>query len=498
MFAARLVPMREVDCARPATELADRIKRGTLSPVTLVEAYLERIERRDDDLNAYVTVCAGDARKRAERAERAVENGSDLGLLHGVPIALKDVFGLKAGVRNTFCSAPFAEFVPEEDSTFVSRLEAAGAIVLGKTNAPEFATKGTTDNLLIGPTSNPFDLERNAGGSSGGSAAAVADGLAAVAHGSDGGGSLRIPAAWCGVYAFKPTYRRVPDASRPDAFASHTPFAHHGPISRTVDDAALLLDVMAGPHERDPHSLPDTGTSFREATDRSLDGVCVGYSPDLGTFPVDERVRSTLTAGLEGFGAAGATLRNLTVDLGHDHAALVETWLDQVAVVYASAADAFARREDIHLLEDHRAELTDELVALIERGQALSAVEYKRCDRVRTDVFDGLVDALEHCDLLVTPTLAVPPVRNATDGHTVGPSEVNGEAVDPLIGWCLTFPVNFTGHPAASVPIGTTPEGLPVGAQIIGSRFDDELVLAASAALERERPWSHLYQRLRG
>lgn len=284
-----------------AAVLASRIRRGDLSPVDVVDACLERVAARNEDINAFVTVLDEDARERAKEAEAAVRRGEELGPLHGVPIAIKDLFDFKAGVRNTMGSVPFAEFVPEESATYVRRLEEAGAIVIGKTNTPEMGHKGTTDNRLFGPTSTPFALDRNAGGSSGGSAAAVADGLVPIAQGSDGGGSVRIPAAWSGVFGFKATYGRVAQAIRPDAFLSHTPTIHAGPLTRTVEDAALMLDVMTGPDPRDPLSMPEEPHDFRAAVRRGVDGMRVAYSPDFDIFPVDERVASVVDDAVSAF-----------------------------------------------------------------------------------------------------------------------------------------------------------------------------------------------------
>ena len=475
----------------PATELAARIRRGALSPITVVEAFLDRIEARNDTLNAYVTVIAEDARERAREAERAVERGDLLGPLHGVPVALKDLHGYKNGVRHTYCSVPFKDHVADHDATSVSRLEAAGAIVLGKTNAPEFGPKGTTDNLLFGPTGNPFDPAYNAGGSSGGSAAAVVDGMAAVAQGSDGGGSLRIPASWSGCYTIKPTFRRVAVAETPSAF-SHTPFIHHGPLARSVEDAALLLDVIAGPDPRDPHSVPN-GPSARAATSRGIEDLEIAYTPDYGTFPVDPSVRRVVEDALAAFEAAGATVRDLDPQLGHDHATLTDVWLTYSGVGHAARWRTLKDEEGMDLLADHRDEITDELARMIEIGRDVSAVEYRRLDHVRTDVLRAFADVLDAADLLVSPTLACPPVPNADDGHTVGPTAIEGVPVDPQIGWCMTYLQNFTGHPAASVPAGFTDDGLPVGLQIMGPRFGEDQVIAASAAFERHRPWADAY-----
>ncbi|MFB6131652.1 MAG: amidase [Salinigranum sp.] len=475
-----------------ATELAARIRNGELSPVEVVENCFDRIRARNDDTNSFVTLLEDDGLERAREAQRAVERGDSLGPLHGVPVAVKDLFDFKAGVRNTFGSVPFEDFVPEQSSTYVSRLEAAGAIVVGKTNTPEFGHKGTTDNVLFGATSTPFDLDRNAGGSSGGSAAAVADGLVPIAQGSDGGGSVRIPASWCGVYGFKATYGRVAQEFHPDGFLSHTPFIHAGPLTRTVDDAALMLDVMSGFHPRDPLSAPDDDSDFVGAVRRGIDGLHVAYSPDFGAFPVDDRVRAVVDDAVEAFEEAGATVERIDLDLGHAQAELADIWLRQIGALYQSMLVGF-EQQGIDLLGDHRDELTPEFAELLEETYDLDIRRAKRDDIVRTDVYHAVQDVFDTYDLLVTPTLSVPPVENADDGNTVGPSEINGESVDPLIGWCPTYVTNFTGHPSASIPAGLTGDGLPIGMQLVGDRFDDETVFAASGAFERVRGWAHTY-----
>src|SRR5439155_4107659 len=211
-------------------------------------------------------------------------------------IAIKDLFDFKAGVPNTFGCKPFKDWTPTVSATYVARLEEAGAIVLGKTNTPEFGHRGITDNYLFGPTSTPFRIGKNAGGSSGGSAAAVAAGLATLAQGSDGGGSIRIPASCCGVYGFKASFGRVASVGRPNGFLGHTPFVHSGPLTRTVDDAALMLSTMIGPDPHDPLSLPDDGFDPVAATRRSIAGFRVAYSPDFGLCPVDARVATVVRA----------------------------------------------------------------------------------------------------------------------------------------------------------------------------------------------------------
>ncbi|PSQ10250.1 amidase [Halobacteriales archaeon QS_5_70_15] len=474
-----------------AAEIARRVRAGERSPVEVLEARLDRIDELDDEVNAFVTVTAGEARETAREVERAVERGEDPGPLAGVPVAVKDLENV-VGVRTTFGSKPLADTVAEESEPFVERLREAGAVVVGKTNTPEFGHKGTTDNLVAGATGTPFDPSRNAGGSSGGSAAAVAARMVPIAQGSDGGGSVRIPSAWCGVYGLKPTYRRIPRPGEPDAF-SHTPFSQLGPHARTVEDAALMLEVMAGPGPGDPLVLPDDGTDYLGALDRDVSELRVAYCPDLGTFPLDERVRAVVDDAVRAFEACGATVERVDSVFEHTYRELRESWMTGFFVSFAALAENLRESEGVDYLGADRADTTPAFAEAIETGRETSAVEYKRADNVRTSAFLAVQELFEEYDLLASATLAVPPVENRDDGNTVGPTEVGGEPVDQLVGWCLTYPFNMTGHPSASIPAGLDDDGLPVGLQLTGPRFEDETVLGASAAFERERPWQDIY-----
>ena len=256
-----------------------------------------------------------------------------------------------------------------------------------------------------------------------------------------------------------------------------------------------MLSVMAGPHPRDPFSVPDDGTDYSAATRRSVSGLKIAYSTNLNIFPVEERVLSVVGEAVRALEEAGASVEEVSVGLRRDQQELCELWLREVGVRSAEIVSNLKDAGVADLLGEHRQDLTPEFAGLLERGHAMGAVEYRKDEVVRTEVFDAIQDLFDGYDLLVTPTLAVLPFDNADDGNTLGPSEVNGEEVDPLLGWCLTYPINFTGHPAASVPAGFTGDGLPVGLQIVGRRFADAAVLAASAAFERVRPWHDSYER---
>ena len=476
-------------CFTSATDLARRIDRGDVSPLEAVDAYLERIERRNDDLCAYSTVIGERARSAARAAERAIERGEETGPLHGVPIAIKDLFAFKAGVRHTYGSTVFDDFVPDRTAPVVERLEEAGAIVLGKTNTPEFGNRPTTDNELVGTTRTPFDTDRTAGGSSGGSAAAVADGLAAAAQGSDAGGSVRIPAACCGVYGFKPTFGRVPNGNPSNAFAEHTPFVQHGPLTRTVEDTALLLDVMTGPHPADPFTHPTLDSSYLERVGRPIDDLDIAYSPTLGLFTIDSRVRETVDDAVDALSAAGATVDEVAIDFDADPDEIRSAWKTLFQVLLADIVRGIDESHGVDVLADHESEIDSLAVSIVEAGRDRSVMEYKRADAVRTDVYSGVRDVFETYDLLVTPTLAVPPF----EADRLGPSAVDGTEIDPFIDWILSWIFNMTDHPAASIPAGFVDGSLPVGMQLVGDRFADGDVLAASAAFERQRPWHDAY-----
>jgi Asp-tRNA(Asn)/Glu-tRNA(Gln) amidotransferase A subunit family amidase len=482
-------------CFLPATELASRIRRRDLSPVEVITAYLDRIERRNPAVNAYTLVLAEQAMDAARGAERAVMAGGALGALHGVPVGIKDLDNV-AGVPSSMGSLAVRNRVPKRSAAMVERLLAAGAIILGKTNTPEFGHKGITDNLRFGPTSTPWAIGHNAGGSSGGSAAAVADGLAAIAQGTDGGGSIRIPASFSGVVGFKASFGRIPSVTRPDAFSWGYPLVHIGPLTRTVADAALVADATAGPHARDPHSLADDRTNYVAAAGRPLGPIRIAYSPRLGGFPVDPRVAAIVDDAVTAIQSHGVAVELVELDFKAHHSELAALWVRTISVHYGVIAKHL-KREGLDLLGDHADELSPDFRAMLESAQKVTAIEHRFDDFLRTGVFDGIEDALDRYDLIVSPTLAVPPVRNATDGNTRGPTEINGESVDPLIGWCMTYPINYTGHPAISVPAGFTADGLPVGLQIIGRRHADESVLTMAAAVERLRPWFDSYPGLR-
>ncbi|MBV9167146.1 MAG: hypothetical protein JO342_13450 [Solirubrobacterales bacterium] len=478
-----------------ASELARAIRWRELSPVEVLDEFAARIEQRNASLNAFVFLDLDQARERALAAERAVVEGAPLGPLHGVPTAIKDLFDFKPGWPATFGGIPaLRDFVLNDYGGWAERMEDAGAIILGKTNSPVMGFRGTCDNPLFGPSRNPFDTTRNSGGSSGGSAAAVADGLVPFAEGTDAGGSARIPASWCGVYGFIQSFGRVPVLpSRPNAFAGINPFIFKGVISRTVEDAALALSALTGPHPRDPLSFPFPDEDLLGAVRGSVRGWRIGYSPDFGGFPVEPVVSEVVAQAAHALEDAGARVEEVAFRLPRDQRELSDLLFRLLMPASVETIEVL-KGMGVDLLGDHRDQLPPQLLRWLEQGYRLTALDVSRDQQLRTEVFDAIEEVFVDHDLLITPTLACLAVKNADDGNTVGPSIVNGVPVDELLGWCLTYPVNFTGHPAASVPAGLAAGDLPVGVQIIGRRHADQGVLSASAVLERVRPWRHSYR----
>ena len=475
-----------------AAELAGRIRRRELSPVDLMTSTIQRIEERNPSLNAFVFTDFDQAMERARAAEAAVTSGAKLGPLHGVPTAMKDLFDFKPGWPSTFGGIrTLRNQVIDAYCPYAERMERAGAIIVGKTNSPIMGLRGIADNYLFGPTHNPFDLTRNPGGSSGGSAAAVADGLVSIAEGTDAGGSIRIPAAWCNVYGYRASQGRVAYTGRPNAFGGLNPFVFEGTLTRTVEDAAVGLQILAGPDSRDPFSLTST-PDFHAALSSQVKGWRIAYTPDFDVFPIESAVADVVAEALQGFVDAGATVETVKVGIKRSQRELSDLWNRMIMPLNISGLEGL-KAAGVDLMRDHPEDLPPEYRHWIEIGYGLSAMDVWNDMVMRTEVYDAIESVLQNHELLVSPTLACLPVKNATDGNTLGPTQINGEEVDPLIGWCLTYLTNFSGHPSASIPAGLA-GGLPVGMHIVGRREQDVDVLAASAAFERARPWSDAYR----
>ena len=456
-------------CWLSAAELATLVRRKKVSPVEILGAVLDRIEKVNPRLNAYVLVVADQARKDARAAERALgKKGVALEPLHGVPFSVKDLV-VTRNVTTTFGSPLFKDNVPDEDAPIVERLKRAGAVMLGKTNTPTFGWIGATHNLLHGTTRNPWNLERTPGGSSGGASAACAAGLAPLHIGTDGGGSIRIPAAFTGTYGFKPSYGRIPLYPPSGGWS----LSHVGPLTRTVTDAALVMNACAGPDDRDASSLPAARVDYVKALRGELKGLRVAYAEDLGFADVvDPDVTALCARAVKAFRELGCRVEEVEPHWPSPREAWEQIFCGGIA---ARMAPFRERREDID----------PGLLQIIESTLRNGPLRYVQAWFDRLAWWQHPRAFFEKYDLLLTPTVACPPFRTGLDN----PPDIAGRPIPPY-GWIpFTYPFNLTGQPAASVPCGLTRDGVPVGLQIVGRRFDDVGVLRASAAFEGARAW---------
>ena len=450
----------------PARELAARLAARELSAVEVMRAFLAQIERVNASVNAIVTLRpAAELLADADAADRKLAAGQTVGALHGLPIAIKDL-SLTRGLRTTFGSTLYRNFVPTSDELYVERLRRAGAIVIGKTNTPEFGAGSQTFNALFGATRNPYDLGKTCGGSSGGAAVALACGMLPLADGTDLGGSLRNPASFCNVVGFRPSPGRVP---RLHARAGDT-LGVHGPMARSVDDLALLFSVMAGADARDAQSLPEPGSTFRDVGERDFAGVRVAWSERLGRYPVETAVTQVCNSARPVFDELGCDVQSGEPDLDG---------VDELFQTLRAAGYAAALRGD---LERGRAQLKDTVVWNIERGLALTPAELERAAVIQAALDARVTTFFARHEFLVLPTVQVLPFAVETER----PRAIDGVAMQTYIDWMGScYAISCLKTPAISVPCGFSPQGLPVGLQIVGRPGCDRDVLQLARAFER-------------
>lgn len=446
--------------------LAELVARREVSAEELLAAALERVERRNPKINAVILLCA-------ESAREAIRAGLPEGRFRGVPFLLKDLHATLAGEHITFGSRIYRDFVADHDAELTARYKRAGLVIFGRTTSPEFGLTGTTESLLWGKTRNPWSLELSSGGSSGGAAAAVAAGILPVAHASDGGGSIRIPASFCGIFGIKPTYGRVP--RNPGGWST---FTHRGPMARTVADAALMLDVMAGHEPADPFTVADYPGSFLAEVEGGVRGLRVAWSADLGYALVEPEVRAVCERAARRFEELGCTVEEA-------HPGFANPNLDRTFIILAATGDALWLSA---LTDEQREQVGATAKQFLEYGGRVSGADYLRANERRMAIWHATQRFHETYDLLLTPTLSV-------TAFPVGepPPQIDGSNYAPLAWSPFTAPFNLTGQPAASVPCGFDAQGLPVGLHIVGRAYEDALVLRAARAFEQLQPWAEVH-----
>ena len=437
-----------------------------VSAVELLQAHLNQIERVNPKVNAVCTLVAEQALQAAQDADARQARGLPIGPLHGLPVGIKDLTDTQ-GIRTTQGSPIYADHVPDTDALVVTRYKQAGAIVVGKTNTPEFGAGSQTFNPVFGATRNPYDLEKTCGGSSGGAGVALACGMMPIAQGSDFGGSLRNPAAWSNVVGFRNGVGRIP--VWPGGLG-YTSLSVQGAMGRTVRDVALQLSAIAGPDPRVPSALPFPPDVFRAPLDRDMRGMRVAWSRDLGRYPVDTVITQVCDAQRCTFEHLGCRVEDAEPDLR-----------DADDVFQTVRAYSFAHKHAAHLTE-HRHQLKRTVIWNAERGLELTALDVARAEAMRTALYQRVAAFFERYDYLCLPTTQVPPFAIEQEY----PTAINGRQLETYIDWMgLCYAITVTGCPSISVPCGFTPEGLPVGLQIVGPLHADVAVLQLAHAFEQ-------------
>jgi amidase len=455
--------MADVALARTsARDLARLMRTRAVSPVEVLQAHLAVIERLNPRLNAIVTLAAEQAFDAARAAEAAVMKGAPLGALHGLPVAIKDVTAT-AGIRTTFGSPLYKDHVPAEDADVVRRLKASGAIVLAKTNTPEFACGASTTNALFGATRNPWNPALSPAGSSGGAAGAVATGMVPIAHGTDFGGSIRVPAAFCGIVGIRPTAGLTPNHPMPLAW---DPGQVHGILGRDAEDVALALDAVVGLSRVSPISVaPPWQSSLQEMARRSdAKGLRVAYAADIAGIGVETEIDAICRAAARRLREAGALVDEIAFDVGDGRDAY-QTWRGFWMV--GQQVERFAARD----------QFGDTLRGSVEAGLKLTALDMAAAEQKRQAIFHRFRELFERFDVLLTPAAPVKPFPVEMSF----PTEIGGRKLDTYMDWLANaFLVTLAGLPAGSAPAGLTRDGLPVGLQIVAPRFEEPLILSVA------------------
>jgi amidase len=453
---------------KSARELAKLIRQRAVSPVEVIDAHLAVIEALNPKLNAIVTLAADQARDAARRAETAVMNDEPLGPLHGLPVAIKDVTHA-AGIRTTYASPLYKDNVPDEDAEVVRRLRAAGAIILAKTNTPEFACGANTTNELFGPTRNPWNSALSPAGSSGGSAVAAATGMVPLAQGTDFGCSIRIPAAFCGIVGLRPTPGLTPNYPMPLGW---DPGQVHGPLTRNADDAALMLDAMTGFSRLSPISVAPPWPNALAAMQARPDakGLRVAYVSDIAAIGVEAEIDDICRKAAVSLKAAGASVEEIDFNVG-DGRAPYQAWrgLWMVGQQY----------QRLGVLE----KFGQNLRGNVEAGLKITATDFAAAEQTRQDVFHRFRKLFERFDVLLTPAAPVKPFPVTKNF----PDQINGRTFENYIDWIApAFLVTLVSLPAGSAPAGMTRDGLPVGIQIVAPRFEEPLILSLASLIHRQ------------
>ena len=490
-------------CTLSAWEIGQLVNSRQIKPTEVVKYFLDRILKYNKKVNAFVYVKADYGLSRAEELEERLKKGEYCGEFAGVPFGLKDFLPNKKGWQSSHGGVRCLLASDESDSVFCQAMEKAGGIAIGKTNAPAYGFRGTTDNLMYGPTSTPFNTDYNAGGSSGGSAAAVAFGLIPIAEGGDAGGSIRIPASFCNLFGFKAGVGTIPSVCRPDAWSATHPLCFNGGLTKSVKDAAILLNYMSYQDVRDPYSLPkshDFAKEFELSPEAAtlpdsvpdLKKIKIAFTQDFGIFEVEDEVRKLSLQAAKKFSELGFTVEEYKFSFKHSVTELAEQWCKGITIDCALELN-HQKEAGIDLLKDNSSDFPEEFIYWKKIVDGLGIEDMYRFNLARTEILDQFENCFSQYDLILSPVSCVSAIKNRSDRNTKGPDSINGKAIEPLIGWTQTFLANFPGYPAASIPAGFSDEGIPFGLQMIAPRHKDLLILQIASLYEKAFDWKKHY-----
>lgn len=477
-----------------AYQIGSLVNDRIVSAEEIMNYFIERIQSNDRYLNAFTYTRFDEAITEAKKLDAKIVSGGYGGVFAGAPIGLKDFLPSKKGWQNSHGGVKALIAVDDADSEFYKAAKKLGAIAIGKTNAPAFGFSGACSNALYGPTRNPFDYSRTSGGSSGGSAAAVAGGLLAFAEGGDAGGSIRIPAGWCNLFGFKASKGTVVNYCRPDGWAATHPFCCNGVLTKTVKDSAYILNEMARYDPRDPYSLPiNANKDFVRLMDEDIKGKKFALTLDFGLFPVDPEVKRCVVNTALRLEDAGATVDNVIFDFKHTLDEIMYCWAWAISLDSSLQVAAWKKR-GLDLIKDYSHELPEEFIKFNDIAYKADINYMKQYNKICTDILDQFENILEDYDAILSPVAICKPMKHEDGGKV---KKVNGVSMNQdtsFISFGETSLVNFVGYPAASVPAGLTRDNLPVGMQVIGRQYNDEICFQVGRAIEQLQPWNEHYE----
>ena len=477
-----------------AIELGKEVNKKNISPLEVIKYFISRIEKRNKSINAFVYLNFDEAIKEAKILEKRLMSGENIGEFAGVPIALKDFLPTKIGWPTSHGGVKSLIKIDKENSIFYETMKNLGAISIGKTNAPSFGFRATCENKLFGSTKNPFNLDYNSGGSSGGSASALCDGLVLLAEGTDGGGSIRVPASWCNLFGFKASSGLIPNICYPDAWAASHPFCTSMALTKNILDSAKVLNYMSRFNSKDPYSYKREFFDYSKLEnidEKDIKNLKIGFTYDFNIFPyVDDEIKTSMNKIFKKLFSLGIKIDEIDFKINRSLKELTDAWCFGISIDSTIEINLL-KEEGFDLIKDHSEELPEDFIYWYEKVKDFNLIDYYELNKIRTEILYSFENVFDKYDVIFSPTTICLPLLNDVKRKFFKLNEVLNEEINPLIGFGETFLANFSGHPAASIPIEISKNNLPIGMQIISKKFCDEDIFKIAFFLEKINPWNY-------